>query len=212
MRHLAVICVMLAASACQTLPGSLTAAARLERVNADLLAATSATLTLEKWCADYGLARPAQIVVEHTPASAKPPSDAQRQRLQVAPDTEVLYRNVKLKCGDRTLSEAENWYVPSRLTPVMNRTLTETHTPYGKVVRPLAPRRQTFEVQRSDWLDSQLSPNAAAATPVSLPSCDATVFSHGALVISGEGLPLAEVRENYKMDLVCPDKTGKTGF
>ncbi|RKQ89582.1 hypothetical protein [Maricaulis maris] len=186
----------------------LKAAARLERVNADLLASTSATLTLEKWCADHNLASPATIAVEHAPPTENPITDAQRTRLQIGPDTEVRYRNVKLKCGDRTLSEAENWYVPSRLTAEMNTALTETKTPYGKVIRPLAPRRQTFALDRGIWLDAQLAPSGKMRPEPSAPPCQETVFSHSALVLSGDNTPLAEVRENYKMELVCFDPLG----
>ena len=35
----------------------------------------------------------------------------------IGPDEPVAYRHVRLRCGDHVLSEADNWYVPSRLTP-----------------------------------------------------------------------------------------------
>ena len=44
------------------------------------------------------------------------------QLLHVAADTRLGYRRVYLACGTHVLSEAENWYVPERLTPEMNRT------------------------------------------------------------------------------------------
>ena len=47
-----------------SLVGRLEALALLESLNADLLAHDSATLTIERWCADHRLADPARIVAE----------------------------------------------------------------------------------------------------------------------------------------------------
>ena len=44
--------------------GRLEALALIESLNADLLSHDSATLTLERWCADHRLADPARIVAE----------------------------------------------------------------------------------------------------------------------------------------------------
>ena len=44
--------------------GRLEALALIESLNADLLAHDSATLTIERWCADHRLADPARIVAE----------------------------------------------------------------------------------------------------------------------------------------------------
>jgi hypothetical protein len=56
---------------------------------------------------------------------------------------------VQLWCGDRLLSEADNWYVPSRLTPAMNTALETTDTPFGKAVQELKPYRRTFPLRAS---------------------------------------------------------------
>ncbi len=53
----------------------------------------------------------------------------------------VKYRRVQLRYGVYILSEAENWYVPSRLTPEMNKLFETTDMPFGKVVLPLEPYR-----------------------------------------------------------------------
>jgi len=44
----------------------------------------------------------------------------------------VKYRRVQPSCGDHILSEADNWYVPRRLTPEMNRLLETTDVPFGR--------------------------------------------------------------------------------
>ena len=70
-----------------------------------------------------------------------------RRLLGVPPGEPVRYRHVRLVCGDKLLSEADNWYVPARLTPEMNRLLDETDTPFGRVIRDLNFRRETLSAR-----------------------------------------------------------------
>src|ERR1700722_9036491 len=127
-----------------SLVGRLEALALLESLNADLLAHDSATLTIERWCADHQLADPARIVAERVSGADKPASAEVREALDVRPDEPLGYRRVRLKCGDHVLSEADNWYVPARLTPAMNNVLETTDTPFGKAVTALHFRRHTL--------------------------------------------------------------------
>ncbi len=46
-------------------------------------------------------------------------------------------------CGGHVLSEADNWYVPARLTPQMNRALDTSDTPFGAAVKALDFHRAT---------------------------------------------------------------------
>ena len=124
--------------------GRLEALALIESLNADLLAHDSATLTIERWCADHRLADPARIVAERVSDADKPASAEVRAALDVKPDEPLGYRRVRLKCGDHVLSEADNWYVPARLTPEMNHVLETTDTPFGKAVAALHFRRHTL--------------------------------------------------------------------
>jgi hypothetical protein len=39
---------------------------------------------------------------------------------------------VHLKCGERVLSEADNWYVPARLTKEMNQSLENSDIAFGR--------------------------------------------------------------------------------
>ncbi len=120
--------------------------ALIETLNADLLASRSATETLTEWCAAHHMSAEPKIVAHREKDAAKPLSAEQRQELAIGPDEPVVYRRVELACGDHILSEADNWYVPSRLTPEMNAALTSSDIPFGRVVRPLNPRRQTIAV------------------------------------------------------------------
>ncbi|MCJ2123661.1 hypothetical protein MKL11_14070 [Methylobacterium sp. J-077] len=158
-------------------------AALIASLQGRVLAAHSATLALESWCADYKLAADAHLVAQRMAVADKPLSAAQRTRLAIGPDEPVRYRRVRLACGDRVLSEADNWYVPARLTPEMNATLDGTRTPFGRVVRPLEPTRQTIAVRPF--------PQAAVPGP------DDPLFEIDAVLSTGAGQPFCEVAETY---------------
>jgi hypothetical protein len=148
-----------------------------------ILESHSATLALEGWCADYKLAGDPHLVAERVSGADKPLTADQRARLAIGPDEPVRYRRVRLACGDRVLSEADNWYVPARLTPEMNAALDGTRTPFGRVVRPLAPVRHTVEVR--------------AAVPRADPGPDDPLFEVDAVLSTGAGQPFCEVVETY---------------
>jgi hypothetical protein len=117
------------------------ALALLQTLNAELLSHDSAPLTLDRWCAAHGLASPARIVAERVDGASQAPTDERRQLLGVSATEPVRYRRVRLICGDHVLSEADNWYVPARLTPEMNRVLDTTDTAFGRAVQTrTAPR------------------------------------------------------------------------
>jgi len=165
-------------------------------LNAEILAATSATAVLEKWCAVHHLADEAKIVAEPVlDAPPKTPTAEQRQRLGVGPDEPIKYRHVRLRCGAHVFSEADNFYVPSRLTPEMNAALETTDTPFGKVVKPLKPYRRTFAAQNF-WSAAQAPKEGGKlAIPPKL-------FEHRAVLYSSENVPFSEVDEVYQRDLL----------
>ena len=97
---------------------------RIEMLSARLLASNSATATLQTWCTEFGISDGGTITAKRLDDAPRPISDEQRQRLGVSMVASVVYRKVALMCGGVTLSVAENWYVPSRLTPEINALLT----------------------------------------------------------------------------------------
>jgi chorismate-pyruvate lyase len=123
------------------------ALALLQTLNADLLSHPSATLTLERWCGSHQLAAVPKVVAQRDRKTSKPLPDDLRRALGIDAGTPVRYRRVQLACGDHVLSEADNWYLPGRLTAAMNRTLQHSDTPFGKVVAPLHFRRHTLSAQ-----------------------------------------------------------------
>jgi hypothetical protein len=183
----------------------LEAALLLQTLSADLLSHDSATGTLERWCSVHQLAAPARITAERVREAAKSPTEDQRQRLRLAPSDEVRYRRVRLLCGTVVLSEADNWYVPARLTPEMNKLLDTTDTPFGRAVQPLHFQRHTI----SSELLWQLLPEGwemkpASETPDAHELCfPARVLRHRALLTLPDGTPFSEVVETYTSNVLA---------
>ena len=180
--------------------------ALVQTLNADVLASRSATLTLEAWCRDHQLAEEPTIIADLVRGVAKAPTAEQRQRLQVTPQAEVKYRRVQLRCGTRVFSEADNWYVPDRLTADMNRLLNATGTPFGKVVQPMEPYRQTFAVKLlwsplpHGWELGSIVVSTGTAGVLAIPDA---LFEHRAVLYTREHKPFSEVDEVYKRQLLA---------
>jgi hypothetical protein len=160
----------------------------IQALNAEILGSRSATTTLERWCRDHGLANPPRLVAHVVSGASKTPSSEQLQRLDVTRPRDVMYRRVRLQCGSHVLSEADNWYVPARLTAEMNRVLETTDTPFGKAVAPLEPYRRTFAIKLL-WSDT------------TFPIPDA-LFEHRAVLYTRDHKPFSEVSETYRRDLL----------
>jgi hypothetical protein len=175
------------------------ALAVLQTLNADLLSHDSATLTLERWCDVHRLASPPRIVAVRVPDVDKPPTPEQRRELAIAPADPVRYRRVKLMCGGLVLSEADNWYVPGRLTPEMNKLLDTTDSPFGVVVRALHFRRHTLSSTLL-WLPlpAGWEMNAAGARDMGADQpMPAKLLEHRAVLTLPDGTPFSEVVETY---------------
>ena len=182
------------------------ALALMQSLSAEVLASTSATTTLEKWCGEHRLAENPQIVARRINAVERPPTPEQRQRLQVTHGERVRHRRVELACGNHVLSIADNWYVPGRLTPAMNRELDTTDTPFGKVVRPLAPFRRTFAAKilwqplPEGW---ELVPRPAGSAATGRLEMPDALFEHRAVLYTSRNRPFAEVDEIYQRGILA---------
>ncbi|MBT2185625.1 hypothetical protein [Sphingobium nicotianae] len=139
-------------------------------LDAELRAANSATAVIQKRCAV-----PIRAEVDRT--AEKAASGQVKADLGAGEDTRLVYRLVRLTCGDVVYSRAENWYRPDRLTEAMNRALLSGDTPFGVVIKPLAPTRRTLATEFPDEKNA--------------------ILRHRAVVLSGQGAPLAEVVETY---------------
>ena len=194
-----------AASAPSAYIERLEAALLLQTLNADLLSHDSATATLQRWCDVHQLASPARITAERARDVQKPLTPVQREQLHLGPADEVRYRNVRLRCGELVLSEADNWYVPARLTPEMNRLLETTDTPFGAAVQSLHFQRHTLSAELlwqplpADWEMKSWAPGAAAGE-LCFPL---HVLQHRALLTLPDGTPISEVVETYRSNVLA---------
>jgi chorismate-pyruvate lyase len=184
--------------------GRTQALAELQTLNAQLLSHPSATLTLEQWCAAHHLAPEAKVIAHRVHGEDKPLPDGARTLLGIGPDEPVRYRRVALSCGNVVLSDADNWYVPSRLTTEMNKQLDTSDVPFGKVVQSLHFRRQTLS---ADLLWSPLPEGWDSGAPLPPPNAKPLtipdhVLQHRAVLYTGENKPFSLVVESYTRDVL----------
>jgi chorismate-pyruvate lyase len=156
----------------------------VRRLEEEILAAPSATQALEARCARLGLAASPKVRALRDRAIQLAPDREVRRLLKVGKDETLRYRRVRLACGGQVLSEADNWYVPSRLTPAMNRALDASDTSFGTVVKPLRFQRQTLRVEKLTQRGR--------------------LFRVVALLVDASGRPFSLVRENYSRALLGP--------
>jgi len=182
----------------------LEALALLQTLNADLLSHDSATLTLDRWCEAHHLASPAKVVAQRDHGTNKPVTTEQRQLLHVSADEPIRYRRVHLACGDRVLSEADNWYVPSRLTPDMNQQLDSSDIAFGRAVQALHFQRHTLSADLlwhplpQDW-EGGVSLSAGGGR-LQIPH---EVLQHRAVLSLPDGTPFSEVVETYTGEILA---------
>jgi hypothetical protein len=155
---------------------------QLAAFEAQLEANPSATAVLQSWCDAH--TRPGTRIVARQvqPAPIPPPADA-RQALAIKPGDAVRYRRVQLMCGGRVLSNADNWYLPGKLTDAMNDALDHSQTPFGRVVAALHFSRR----------------NLSTAFP---PPDGQSVLRHSAVLLTENGEPFSFVVETYTRQIL----------
>ena len=182
----------------------LEALALLQSLNADLLSHDSATLTLDRWCGAHHLAEPAKILAERVRDVEKAATPEQRELLGVSATEPLRYRRVRLKCGARVLSEADNWYVPARLTADMNQALDSSDIAFGRAVQALKFRRRTLS---AELLWSPLPQGWETNPPARMKEARALevpahVIQHKAVLTLPDGTPFSEVVETYTAEVL----------
>jgi chorismate-pyruvate lyase len=180
------------------------ALALLETLNADLLSNDSATLTLDRWCADHRMAT-AKVAAARVHGDEKDATEEIRNLLSVGSTEPVKYRHVRLHCGDRVLSEADNWYVPARLTSEMNRVLDTSDTAFGRAVQALNFHRHTLSAHLlwsplpEGWELKNALPRASKG-PLKVP---AELIQHRAVLSLPDGTPFSVVIETYTSQVLA---------
>lgn len=168
----------------------------VRRLHHALLRASSATRVLEEWCTTYLGASEPRIAVDVATRLSVPADESVRSRLKVDDAGRIAYRRVRLIWEDRVLSEADNWYVPERLTVRMNTALEASTEPFGRVIAALKPYRTNVRASVLWQPDSQ---SATPEQPIVVPD---EILRHEALLYSLRGDPLAEVHERYRRDVL----------
>lgn len=148
----------------------------LQAFSAFVIAQPTVTRALELWRHQHGfggLALTAVLLASVAPVTADAALSAD---LQLLPGERVLRRHVALQQGPARLVIADNFFVPSRLSPVLAETLLTGDVPFGKLIAPLGG----YRIHRS----------AAITT-------DATSLRHRAVVCLGDGTRVAVVNEQF---------------
>jgi chorismate-pyruvate lyase len=148
-----------------------------EQFRAGLIASPSATAILQRQCGTRG-----SIVAVKQPVRPRKVPKRLARALRLAPSEAVTYRRVRLTCDGVAFSEAENWFVPARLPPDMAAQLASGDTPFGRVVQPLRPSRQTLSAT-ARWHKGYVPERFLRVE---------------AIVSSGAGIPLSAVIETYR--------------
>jgi chorismate-pyruvate lyase len=143
----------------------------IQQLHEALLASPSATEVLGRL---FG----GPVVIRRLPCEPPALTPSQHAYLQPTAREPVRHRRVILLAAGQAVSEADLWYVPARLLPGMEATLHSTDTPFGAVVQPMAPTRQTLAARI-----------CAAGEPYGL--------EHEALLRAADGTPFALVAERY---------------
>ncbi|MGK6322138.1 hypothetical protein ACMGDM_03530 [Sphingomonas sp. DT-51] len=182
-----------------TIQGRLAADAALHALSDQLAARDSATLVLDAWCAAHHMATEPKIVAERVHGDERTAPPEVRALLKVAPDERLGYRHVRLRCGTHVLSDADNWYVPARLTADINHQLDTTETPFGRAAQPLHFRRYTLS---SHHLWSPLPQHWETLPGWRWPlrgeiDVPATVLENRAVLLLPDGSPVSAVVERY---------------
>jgi hypothetical protein len=167
----------------------------------------SATAALEQWCESrlqaFGSPAQARVIAECDRLATKPLNAVSRARLEVSPTEPINFRHVRLCCLGRTLLEADNWYVPSRLTQAMNYSLETTDMPFGRVVRTLNFNRTILNSNRllsTHATDPTNRDQQQARREQNIDS--ETVVEDQALIRRSDGVVISFVIESYKHDLL----------
>jgi len=156
---------------------------RLAAFETELEANPSATAVLQHWC-DAHAAPGTRIVARQVQLAPAPPPDEARQALMLVPGEAVRYRRVQLMCADSVLSNADNWYLPGKLTDAMNDTLDHSQTPFGAAVAALHFSRRNLETK---YLTSKQD-----------------VLRHSAVLLTDQGVPFSFVVETYTRAVLGP--------
>ena len=159
----------------------LAGSASLADFEAHLATRDSATQALQEWCEARHIGE-GPIRADVLSAQSNDPPAKMRRILDLGGRDGFAMRNVRLTCGDKVLSQADNWYLPGQLTDDMNRRLEQTRTPFGVVVKGLNFTRRNLKTD-------VLFKDGRGVPPL--------VLRHAALLLKADGTAFSYVVETY---------------
>jgi hypothetical protein len=108
----------------------------------------TATQALQHWCETRLQGPPASIEARLLISGVAPPSAA--PALAAGTHETLRHRRVQLTWNGIILSDADNWYLPARLPPLMRAAVHSGGVPFGALIRPLLPRRIALPTEPSN--------------------------------------------------------------
>jgi hypothetical protein len=91
--------------------------------------------TLERWCMSHRLVSKPQIAIERVLDVEELPTAAQSKMLATSAKDPVRHRKVRVLCGSAVLLEADDWYLPSRVSPKVSALIEGTELPFEPLCR-----------------------------------------------------------------------------
>jgi hypothetical protein len=188
----------------------LEATALLQSLNVEPLSNDNKKQTLERWCMSHRLVSNPQIAIERVLDVEELPTEAQRKTLATSAKQPVRHRKVRVLCGSAVLLEADDWYLPSRVSPQVSALIDGTDLPFETAVQIAHFRRRILsaallwpqlpELGNVEFEEGVAEPQAIRPLP-------AHVLTHHVLVMLPDGTPFGEAQENYTGSVLafpCP--------
>ena len=180
----------------------LEAAALLQTLNVELLTNDNTERTLGAWCVSHRLSTRPTIATERVSDAEEIPTEVQRKMLAASTKDSVRHIKVRVLCGSVVLLEADNWYLPARISPQWNASIERTEWPLEAAVQTGHFRRRILSAsllwpplpELKELASGEAQGRAQSGAVQPLP---ARVLAHHLLVLLPDGAPFGEVEENY---------------
>jgi len=187
----------------------LEATALLQSLNVELLTSDSEQQTLGRWCSSHGLVSNPQISIERVLDAEERPTEAQRKMLATSAKEPIRHRKVQVLCGATVLLEADDWYLPSRVSAQVNALIESTALPFetaqiGHFRRRIVSATILWPQLPELW---GLGTEESATESQAMRPPPARVLTHHVLVTLPDGTPFGEAKENYMRSVLafpCP--------
>jgi hypothetical protein len=192
------------------LTARLEATALLQSLNVELLTSESEKETLARWCVSHRLVSNPQIAIERVLDAEELPTAAQRTMLDTSAKESVRHRKVRVFCGSAVLLEADDWYLPSRVSPQVNALIESTELPLERAVQIAYFRRRTLSATLL-WPQlpelRELGSEKGLTESQAIQPLPARVLTHHVLLMLPDGTPFGEIQANYMSNVLafpCP--------